>query len=77
MLPTLLCGIFSSFIWRKEKSSSEESSNGRKSQTFFPLKLFSFDFFFRFIWKQRYYINGRPLILKLFPNDNIAPFTSI
>ena len=49
-------------LGRRKKVQVEKSSNRRKSQTF------SSNFFW-LIWKQRSYNNGRPLILKLVPND--------
>ena len=52
----------------RKKVRAEKSSNRQKSQTFIPLELF-YSKFFWFIWMQRCYNNGRPLILKLVPND--------
>ena len=47
----------------QEKSSSRKKFKSPKKSNFFP------QIFFWFIWKQRCYSNGRPLILKLVPND--------
>ena len=59
-------------VWKPEgirkKVRAEKSSNCRKSRTFFLSNFFPQNFFW-FIWKQRCYSNGRPLILKLVPND--------
>ena len=52
--------------WDQEKSSSGKKFELPKKSNFFPLELFP-QIFFWFIWKQR--CNGRPLILKLVPND--------
>ena len=52
----------------RRKVRAEKSSNRRKSRTFFLSNFFPPKFFW-FIWKQRCYNNGRPLILKLVPND--------
>ena len=51
----------------QEKVRAEKSSNCRKSRTFFLSNFFPTNLFW-FIWKQRC-MNGRPLILKLVPND--------
>ena len=58
---------------RKSKFSAPKKSN------FFPIELFSSKFFW-FIWNQRCYNNGRPLILKLVTNheewdDKLAWFS--
>ena len=47
----------------EEKSSSGKKFESPKKSNFFP------QFFFWFIWKQRCYNNGRPLILKPVPNE--------
>ena len=52
----------------QEKSSRGKKFESPEKSNFFPLELF-FPIFFWFIWKQRYYNNGRPLILKFVPND--------
>ena len=52
----------------QEKSLSGKKFELPKKSNFFPLELFSSNFFW-FIWKQGCYSNGRPLILKLVPND--------
>ena len=52
----------------QEKSSSGKKFESAKKSNFFPFELFSW-IFFEFIWKQLDYKNGRPLILKLIPND--------
>ena len=49
----------------QEKSSSRKKLNRRKSLTFFLSNFFPQILF----WKQRCYNNGKPLILKLVPND--------
>ena len=60
--------IISCTIGSRKKVRAEKSSNRRKSRTFFLSNFFPPKFFW-FIWKQRCYNNGRPLILKLVPND--------
>ena len=51
----------------EEKSSSGKKFELPKKSNFFPLELFPPNIFW-FIWKQRCYSNGRPLILKLVSN---------
>ena len=63
----------------RKKVRAEKSSNRRKSRTFFRSNFFPPNFFW-FIWNQRCYNNGRPLILKLVPNheewdDKLAWFS--
>ena len=49
--------------WDQEKSSSGKKFESPKKSNFFPPNVLWFT------WKQRCYNNGRPLILKLVPND--------
>ena len=58
----------SSFNTHCYMGSGKKSSNRRKSLTFFHLNFFP-EFFLGFIWKHLDYKKGRPLILKLIPND--------
>ena len=52
----------------RKKVRAEKSSNRRKSRTFFLSNFFP-PIFFWFIWNQMCYRDGRPLILKLIPNN--------
>ena len=64
-----------SWIGCRKKVRAEKSLNHRKSWTFFLSNFFPQKVFW-FIWKQRCYSNnGRPLILKLVPNDEVAWFS--
>ena len=63
----------------RKKVGAEKSSNRRKSRTFFRSNFFP-PIFFEFIWNRMSYNSGRPLILKLVPNneewnDEIAWFS--
>ena len=60
----------------RKKVRAEKRSNHQKSQPFFVSNFFPPKYFW-FIWKQRCYKNGKPLILKPVPydeewNDKIA-----
>ena len=61
------------FVCRWCERDQEKSSRGKKFESpkksnFFPLELFSSNFF-GFIWNQMCYRDGRRLILKLIPNN--------
>ena len=52
----------------RKKVRAEKSSNRRKIRTFFLSNFFPPNSFW-FLWNQMCYIDGRPLILKLIPNN--------
>ena len=60
--------VRSTLNWLRKKVWVEKSLNRQKSRTCFLWNFFP-QILFWFIWKQRCYSNGWPLILKLAPND--------